>query len=64
MRTTNNDNTSYKFKILATTKADRARTIKAVKAFDSIQLVCGPETKYNQYVEIYVSDPLDLFYLG
>jgi hypothetical protein len=64
METTNNDKTSYKFEILATTKADKARIIKAVKAFDSIQLVFGPETKYNQYVEIYISDPIDLFYFG
>jgi hypothetical protein len=64
METTNDYKPKNNFKILAPSKKEKETIKKAVKIFGCIQLVFGPETKNNKFIEVHVSDPIDLFYLG
>ena len=64
MTTLHNDEPKNNFKILAPTKAEKKRIEKAVKYYGCVQIVLGPNTINDQYVEIHVSDPIDLFYIG
>jgi hypothetical protein len=64
METTNDNKPSNNYKILASTKDEKDLIIKAVQRLSFVQLILGPETIFNEYVTIHVTEPIDLFYLG
>lgn len=56
--------TTNTFLILARSKKEKEIVKKAVKAFGFAQLTFGPETKNQAFIEVHVSSPIDLYYIG